>query len=195
MLNSQPTTMLRADQAASKNGFAFCAATKDSTFRDVWTLLFYAQSISKVLCAKHFHKILDNNYATYSLVFATSQTIFTDFFGLLKTSEKLSFFKNQKDEKVPGFPFPSAIGGCPTTFRGYTSVAAKLVKKSKRTRIFPNWVLSAERKTQQWRVAAVVGWRLAFFQNAARSALLHFSYSSLSYNVPLLLVVAEIGAE
>ena len=76
-----------------------------------------------------------------------------------------------------------AILRFPTTFRGYTSVAAKLVKKSKRTRIFPNWVLSAERKTQQWRVAAVVGWRLAFFQNAARSALLHYSYSSLSYNV------------
>ena len=88
---------------------------------------FYAQSISKVFCAKHFQKIFDNNCATYSLVFATSQPIFTDFFGSLKTGEKLSFFKNQKDEKVPGFPFPSAIGGCPTTFRGYTSVAAKLV--------------------------------------------------------------------
>ena len=99
---------------------------------------FYAQSISKVFCAKHFQKIFDNNCATYSLVFATSQTIFTDFFGLLKTGEKLSFFKNQKDEKVPGFPFPSAIGGCPTTFRGYTSVAANLLKKTKRKRIFPN---------------------------------------------------------
>ena len=45
------------------------------------------------------------------------------FFGSLKTSEKLSFFKNQKDEKVPGFPFPSAIGGCPTTFSRLASVA------------------------------------------------------------------------
>ena len=63
---------------------------------------------------------------------------FRTFFGSLKTSEKLSFFKNQKDEKVPGFSFPSAIGGCPTTFRGYTSVAANLVKNSKRTGIFPN---------------------------------------------------------
>ena len=66
------------------------------------------------------------------------QPFLRTFFGSLQTGEKLSFFKNQKDEKVPGFPFPSAIGGCPTTFRGYTSVAAKLVKKSKRTRIFPN---------------------------------------------------------
>ena len=99
---------------------------------------FYAQSLSKVLCAKHLHKIFDNNCATYSLVFITSQTIFTRFFGSLKTGKKLSFFKNQKDEKVPDFPFPSAIGGCPTTFRGYTSVAANLVKNSKRTRIFPN---------------------------------------------------------
>ena len=81
---------------------------------------FYAQSISKDLCAKHFHRILDNNCTTYSLIFATSQTIFTDFFGSLKTSEKLSFFKNQKDEKVSGFPFPSALGGCPTTFRQFT---------------------------------------------------------------------------
>ena len=84
---------------------------------------FYAQSISKVFCAKHLHKIFDNNYATYSLAFTASQTIFTDFFGSLKTSEKLSFFKNQKDEKVPGFPFPSAIGGCPTTFSRLASVA------------------------------------------------------------------------
>ena len=45
------------------------------------------------------------------------------FFGSLKTGEKLSFFKNQKDEKVPGFPFPSAIGGCPTTFSRLASVA------------------------------------------------------------------------
>ena len=108
---------------------------------------FYEQSISKDFCAKHFQKIFDNNCATYSLVFATSQTIFTDFFGSLKTSEKLSFFKNQKDDKVPGFPFPSALGGCPTTFRGYTSVAANLVKNSKRMGIFHDWVLSAERKT------------------------------------------------
>ena len=66
---------------------------------------FYAQSISKVLCAKHFHKSFDNNCATYSLVFATSQTIFTDFFGLLKTSENLAFLKTKRTKKFPAFHF------------------------------------------------------------------------------------------
>ena len=64
---------------------------------------FYAQSISKVLCAKHFHKILDDNCATYSLIFATSQTIFTDFFGLLKTGENLAFLKTKRTKKFPAF--------------------------------------------------------------------------------------------
>ena len=62
---------------------------------------FYAQSISKDICAKHLHKIFDNNYATYSLVFATSQTIFTDFFGSLKTGENLAFLKTKRTKKFP----------------------------------------------------------------------------------------------
>ena len=66
---------------------------------------FYAQSISKVFCAKHLHKIFDNNCATYSLVFATSQTIFTDFFGLLKTGENLAFLKTKRTKKFPAFHF------------------------------------------------------------------------------------------
>ena len=98
---SQPKKMLRADRTASKNGFAFCAATKHSTFRNAWTLFFYAQSINKNFCAKHFHRILNNNCATYSLVFITSQTIFTDFFGLLKTSENLAFLKTKRTKKFP----------------------------------------------------------------------------------------------
>ena len=131
--------MLRADRTASKNGFAFLRSNKRFNFPKCVNLIFFMRNpLAKDFCAKHFHKIFDNNCATYSLVFITSQTIFTDFFGSLKTGEKLSFFKNQKDEKVPGFSFPSAIGGCPTTFRGYTSVAANLVKNSKRTGIFPN---------------------------------------------------------
>ena len=66
---------------------------------------FYEQSISKDFCAKHFHKILDDNCATYSLIFAISQTIFTRFFGSLKTSENLAFLKTKRTKKFPAFHF------------------------------------------------------------------------------------------
>ena len=66
---------------------------------------FYAQSISKVFCAKHLHKIFDNNCATYSLVFATSQTILRIFLDRLKPVKNLAFLKTKRTKKFPAFHF------------------------------------------------------------------------------------------
>ena len=123
MLNSQPTTMLRADQAASKMVLRFAQQQKIQFSEMREPYFFYAQSISKVLCAKVSKKFLTTTVQRIHWFSLLSKPFLRIFFGSLKTGEKLSFFKNQKDEKIPGFPFPSALGGCPTTFSRLASVA------------------------------------------------------------------------